>query len=125
MERDDAVNRLLKTNETPLASIIAGDEVLAQRIEDIFAPTDTIGGYRVRFGFGEIPGATAIPGAVNFTISSVGATSVELLLFHRKETEPYAVIPFPDKFRIGHVYAMLVYDLDIEDFEYCYRMDGP
>ena len=40
-------------------------------------------------------GATVIPGGVNFTIQSHGATSCELLLFHKGEEEPFAVPPFP------------------------------
>ena len=76
-------------------------------------------------GFYEINGATAIPGGVNFTISSHGATSIELLLFHREEEEPFAVLPFPQNYRIGNVYSMIVFKLNIEDFEYAYRVDGP
>ena len=34
-------------------------------------------------------------------------------------------IPFPDEFRIGNVYAMTVFDLDYENVEYGFRMDGP
>ena len=36
-----------------------------------------------------------------------------------------AEIPFPDEFRIGDVCAMTVFDLDDENIEYGYRMDGP
>lgn len=88
-------------------------------------PLDTIGGYQVRPGFYEINGATAIPGGVNFTIHSHHATSCELLLYHRMENEPYTTIPFPKHYRIGNVYSMVVFGLDIEQFEYAYRMDGP
>ena len=56
-------------------------------------PFETINGFEVRSGFYEINGATAIPGGVNFTIHSRNATSCELLLFHRREEEPYAIIP--------------------------------
>ena len=34
-------------------------------------------------------------------------------------------IPFPEEFRIGNVYCMVVFDLDYENLEYGYRMDGP
>ena len=34
-------------------------------------------------------------------------------------------IPFPEEFRIGNVYCMIVFDLDAENIEYWYRMDGP
>ena len=88
-------------------------------------PLDLIGGFEVRPGFYEINGATAIPGGVNFTVYSHGATSIELLLFHRTEHEPYAILPFPEHYRIGNVYSMIVFKLNIEEFEYAYRVDGP
>lgn len=88
-------------------------------------PVDTISGFPVRPGNHLIQGATAMPNAVNFTISSSNATSCELLLFHRKEKTPYAVIPIPDSYRIGDVFSIIVFGLDITEFEYAYRMDGP
>lgn len=86
---------------------------------------DVISGYDVRPGFYDINGATAIPGGVNFTLHSIGATSCELLLFQRGVKEPYAVIPFPEHYKIGHVYSMIVFGLSIYEFEYAYRLDGP
>ena len=88
-------------------------------------PLDQIAGFDVRPGFYEINGATAIPGGVNFTVHSHGATAIELLLFHRTEDEPFAVLPFPQHYRIGNVYSMIVFKLNIEEFEYAYRVDGP
>lgn len=88
-------------------------------------PVDTINGFQVRPGNHLIHGATALPNAINFTISSANATSCELLLFHRKEKVPYAVIPIPDSYRIGDVFSIVVFGLDITEFEYAYRMDGP
>jgi len=72
-----------------------------------------------------INGATSFGSCVNFTIHSQNAVSCELLLFHRGEKEPYGTIPFPENYRIGRVYSMIVFGLDIYDFEYAYRMDGP
>ncbi len=88
-------------------------------------PFDTISGYEVRPGFYDINGATAIPGGVNFTVHSNHADSCELLLFHREEDVPYAVLKFPDNYRIGNVFSMIVFKLNIEDFEYAYRVNGP
>ncbi len=88
-------------------------------------PMDHISGFDIRPGFYETNGATAIPGGVNFTVYSHNATSIELLLFRREETEPFAVIPFPHHYRIGNVYSMIVFKLNIEEFEYAYRVDGP
>lgn len=88
-------------------------------------PMNHIDGFDVRPGFYEINGATAIPGGVNFTVYSHGATSIELLLFRRMADKPFAILPFPEHYRIGNVYSMIVFKLDIEEFEYAYRVDGP
>lgn len=88
-------------------------------------PLDEVAGFQVRPGFYDMNGATALPGAVNFTVHSQKATSCELLLFHRMEEEPYAIIPFPERYRIGKVYSMIVFGLNIEEFEYAFRLDGP
>ena len=88
-------------------------------------PMDTIAGFEVRPGFYEINGATAIPGGVNFTVHSHNATGIELLLFKRGEDRPYAILPFPNHYRIGNVYSMIVFKLNIEEFEYAFRVDGP
>ena len=88
-------------------------------------PMDVINGFEVRPGMYEVNGATAIPCGVNFTVYSYGATSCELLLYHRMEEEPYAVLPFPENYKIGKVYSMIVFGLNIQDFEYAYRLDGP
>ena len=87
-------------------------------------PMDVVNGFEVRPGLYEVNGATAIPCGVNFTVYSYGATACELLLYHRKASEPYAVIPFPENYRIGKVYSMIVFGLNIYDFEYAYRLDG-
>ncbi len=88
-------------------------------------PMDKVSGFEVRPGMYEVNGATAIPCGVNFTVHSFHATSCELLLFRRMEDEPYAIIPFPENYKIGKVYSMIVFGLNIEDFEYAYRLDGP
>lgn len=88
-------------------------------------PMDVISGFEVRPGMYEINGATAIPCGVNFTVYSYGATSCELLLYKRMEEEPYAVLKFPENYKIGKVYSMIVFGLNIQDFEYAYRLDGP
>ena len=88
-------------------------------------PLDNISGFQVRPGFFRFFGATIIPGGVNFTIQSHGATSCELLLFHREAEEPFAALKFPDNYKIGFVYSMIVFGLDVEEFEYAYRLDGP
>lgn len=88
-------------------------------------PLDNIEGFEIRPGFYDINGATAIPGGVNFTVHTHSGTHCELLLFHRTADEPFAVLPFPESYKIGNVYSMIVFRLNIEDFEYAYRIDGP
>ena len=110
------------TNSDPVVVKESG-VVLPRAIH--LVPLDNINGFDVRPGFYETNGATAIPGGVNFTVHSHGATGVELLLFRREESEPFAVLPFPDHYRIGNVYSMIVFKLNIEEFEYAYRVDGP
>lgn len=108
------------------ARALSGERELISPISQIhMVPMEVISGFEVRPGMYEINGATAIPCGVNFTIHSFGATSCELLLFKRKACEPYAVLPFPKHYRTGNVYSMIVFGLDIEEFEYAYRLDGP
>jgi len=90
-----------------------------------WVPTENVNGFEICPGLYRDEGATAFQSAVNFTVHSKGAVTCELLLFHRKELEPYAVIPFPENCRIGDVFSMMVFGLDIEEFEYAYRLDGP
>ncbi len=84
-----------------------------------------ISGFRVRPGLYGINGATMLTDGVNFTVYSNGATSITLLLYHRGENKPFTQIPFPESYRIGKVYSMIVFGLDIENLEYCYSVDGP
>ena len=88
-------------------------------------PMAEISGFPVRPGIYDLNGATPLQNGVNFTIHTCGGTSCELLLFHRAQEEPFAIIPFPDAYKIGDVYSMIVYGLNIEEFEYAYRVDGP
>lgn len=102
------------------------EELLAAPISKIhMIPMDVINGFEVRPGMYEVNGATAIPCGVNFTVYSYGATSCELLLFKRAEPEPYAVLKFPETYKTGKVYSMIVFGLNVYDLEYAYRMDGP
>lgn len=89
------------------------------------SPMAEIAGFPVRPGFYDLNGATPLQNGVNFTIHTCGGTSCELLLFHRAQEEPFAVLPFPEAYKIGDVYSMIVYGLNIDEFEYAYRVDGP
>jgi glycogen operon protein len=88
-------------------------------------PTHTYQDFKLRRGKPIPFGTTLVPGGVNFSIFSSHAKSCTLVLFKRHALEPFAEIPFPDEFRIGNVFSMIVFDLDYENLEYGYRMDGP
>src|SRR3954447_4327042 len=96
---------------------------MQQRID--VHPTHSVAGLQLRVGKAFPFGATLVPEGVNFSVFSRHATSCSLVLFEKGEAEPYAEIPFPDEFRIGNVWTMVVFNLDIERLEYGYRMDGP
>ena len=101
-------------------------EALTARVNQNLEPLDYWYDFPIRPGFYLQNGAVALPGGgVSFTVHSEGATSIDLLLFHRGAEEPYAVIPFPEKYLVGDVYSMIVFDLDITDLEYAFRLDGP
>ena len=87
-------------------------------------PTHTIGDLEYRVGMVFPFGATLIDGGVNFSIFSKEAESCTLLLYHHSEKEPFAEIEFPEEFRIGNVYTMLVFGINIETTEYGYRFGG-
>ena len=89
-------------------------------------PTNQKGSLKYRIGRVFPFGATLdAGGGVNFSIYSKEATSCTLVLFHHGQNKPFIEIPFPEAFRIGNVYIMLVYGIDIESTEYGYRFDGP
>jgi isoamylase len=96
--------------------------LLAERLDA--DPTRRVAGYPVRTGRPLPFGATVVPGGVNFSVYSNHATAMTLVLFRPGESEPIAELPFPPSCRIGGVYAMIVYGLDVETIEYGYRADG-
>ena len=81
----------------------------------------------LEYGIGRVLpfGATIIDGGVNFSVFSKEAVSCTLVLYHHGQEEPFVEIPFPEEFRIGNVYSMMVFGLQIETVEYGYRFDGP
>ena len=89
------------------------------------SPLGEIEGFPVRPGLFDVFGAMPLPSGVNFTIHTHGGTSCELLLFRKGAEEPYAVLQFPEEYKIGDVYSMMVFGLEVEEFEYAYRIDGP
>ena len=78
-------------------------------------PTHVINGLKCRPGRVLPFGASFIGGGgVNFSVYSKNATGCSLILFHNGAKAPFAQIPLSDEFRIGDVYTITVYDLNIE-----------
>ncbi|MBI2378354.1 MAG: glycogen debranching protein GlgX [Deltaproteobacteria bacterium] len=107
-----------------------------QRI-DVY-PTHVYEGFKVRPGRPYPFGAQLVPGGINFSIFSRNADYCVLVLFEKGADKPLVEIPFRGffnradngeptwgEFRIGNVFAMTVFDLDHENLEYGYRMNGP
>jgi isoamylase len=101
-------------------------------------PTHVFKRFRVRAGRPYPFGATLVPGGVNLAVFSRHADYCVLVLFEKGAPEPMAEIPFRGSFykaetgepvwvdfRIGNVFALTVFDLDHEEIEYGFRMDGP
>ncbi len=88
-------------------------------------PTNELKGLQYRVGRVFPFGATLVEdGGVNFSIFSKEATSCTLVLYRHGAKKPFAEIPFPEEFRIGNVYTMMVFGIAIETTEYGYRFDG-
>ncbi len=107
-----------------------------QRI-DVY-PTHVYQGFKVRPGRPFPFGAHLVPGGINFSVFSRHANYCSLVLFEKGASQPLVEIPFRGafckadtgdpawgEFRIGNVFTMTVFDLDQENLEYGYRMDGP
>lgn len=88
-------------------------------------PLDVVEGFKIRPGFFRMYGACVASNGVSFTINSHGATRCTLLLFKPQAPKPYVRIPFPDSYRIGDTYSMLVFDIKPDEFEYAFSFDGP
>ena len=97
----------------------------AARARPDFYPTHSHCGFALRPGFPFPLGATVLTRGVNFAVYSRHSTRCTLVLFKPGAEKPFAEIPFPSEFRVGDVYAMTVFHLDPEAFEYGYRMEGP
>jgi glycogen operon protein len=101
-------------------------------------PTHLYRGYKIRSGRPYPFGATLVPGGINFSIFSRHANYCVLVLFEKDAPAPLVEIPFRGlfekagsgdsvwgEFRTGNVFTMTVLDLDHENIEYAFRMDGP
>ncbi|MEO1134850.1 MAG: alpha-amylase family glycosyl hydrolase, partial [Cyanobacteria bacterium J06639_1] len=82
--------------------------------------------YTLTAGASQPLGATVMPGGVNFSLFSEGATGVELLLFDaHDDAEPFQVIQLdPTQHKSFHFWHVLVEGLPAGT-HYAYRVDGP
>lgn len=69
-------------------------------------------------------GATITERGVNFCVFSFHADACTLVLFRRDKPDPVAEIPFPEQYRLGAVFSMLVIGLSPDEYEYGYRLNG-
>lgn len=97
--------------------------MLLERIDSL--PTDEIAGFQVRPGKPLPFGVSHVPNGLNFSIYTSAGTACTLVLFRRGEKEPFAELHFPEHYRIGDVFCMVVFGLDDEGIEYGFRIDGP
>ena len=88
-------------------------------------PTHSHGRFHLSYGHPLPFGASHVPHGVNFSVMSAHATACTLVLFEKGAPIPMVEIPFPPECRLGHVWAMTVYDLDYAAIEYGFRFDGP
>ena len=63
-------------------------------------------------------------GGINFSVNSADAEGCELQLYHSGADEPFANIRFPDSYRIGSNYSIIVFGQNPEELEYTYRFFG-
>ena len=87
--------------------------------------TESINGYKVRQGKHFPFGTSLIQNGINFSIYSSSGTSCTLVLFNKEQDLPLVEILIPESYRIGDVYSIIVFDINSEDIEYGYRIDGP
>lgn len=88
-------------------------------------PTHHHAGFGLRPGFPMPLGASLTGRGINFAVYSRHAKACSLVLYRPTEDKPCAEIPFLPEFRVGDVFAMIVFDLDPDSLEYGFRMDGP
>ncbi len=88
-------------------------------------PTHQHNNLKMRVGRPLPFGATVMGNGVNFSIFSRHATSCTLVLYEKGHLNPFEEIPFPPEFRVGNVFTMMVFGLNIERIEYGFRLDGP
>lgn len=61
---------------------------ITEELVPVLPAAETEAGFMIRPGLFQVSGAVPVPGGVSFTISSRGADSCELCLFHRNEDAP-------------------------------------
>ncbi len=95
------------------------------QIKEASTPTKVEG---ISYGYGHVYpfGATVLSyDSINFSICSKEATSCTLVLYETGKKKPLVEIPFPEEFKLGSNYSMIVYGIHYDEIEYGYRFSGP
>ena len=69
-------------------------------------------------------GAQRVTGGVNFAFHSRSAHACTLVLYEVGALQPIVEIAIPDNFRIGDVFAIIVLNIDPNNIEYGFRLEG-
>lgn len=123
LDMAEAAGFLELFRQAPSVPAVTESGVYLGRID--YYPTLQYKGYGLRIGVPFPLGATELIRGINFAVYTHHGATCELVLFKNGDPEPWLEIPFPTQFRIGDVFAMTVFNLDPEDLEYAFRVDGP
>lgn len=69
-------------------------------------------------------GASPVVGGINFAFPSRSAKACTLVLFEAGALQPMVEITLPNSFRVGEVFTIIVLDIDPEQIEYGFRLEG-
>lgn len=87
-------------------------------------PTAIYKNFKLARGLYRVNGASVVDGGINFCVYCPPHATCELVLYHQNQIEPFAIIPFKEEYKLGNIFAMIVFDLDHTKIEYGYRIDG-
>lgn len=97
---------------------------MEHRFERNLVPAMESNGVKIGPGIPLLNGAFSLPGCVSFTLYSSRAVYCELVLYRDGEEDPFVTIPFPEEYRVGSIFCMVVFGLDPRPLEYGFRVDG-
>lgn len=80
--------------------------------------------FKVKTGFPEQMGAKNYGEYVNFTVAVRDGESCSLIFYKKGSSDIVAEFPFTSEMQYGNLYAMAVYGVDIELYDYNYRINN-